>query len=98
MLGHVHPTRRTPDVSIFFWSVVIAGFVIWGHFNRSGIDTAVLVCNKGADGTEAAGLDALDGRNAKVKMPKRVFRVGEGPRNTPGKGEKNIFRELDKGI
>src|SRR5262249_35185886 len=48
MLGHVHPARRTPDVSIFFWSLTIAGFVIWRHFNRSGIDTAVLVCNHAA--------------------------------------------------
>jgi ethanolamine permease len=47
-LGHVHPARRTPDVSIFFWSVVIGGFVVWGYFNRQGIDTAVLVCNLAA--------------------------------------------------
>jgi len=48
MLGHVHPARRTPDVSIFVWSAVIAGFVVWGYFNRSGIETAVLVCNLAA--------------------------------------------------
>jgi ethanolamine permease len=29
-LGHVHPVRRTPDISIFVWSIVVAGFVIWG--------------------------------------------------------------------
>jgi ethanolamine permease len=45
LLGHVHPVRRTPDASIVFWSLVIAGFVIWGYFNKSGIDTAVLTCN-----------------------------------------------------
>jgi ethanolamine permease len=45
ILGHVHPTRRTPDVSIFFWSLVVAGFVVWGYFNRSAVDTAVLTCN-----------------------------------------------------
>ena len=44
-LGRVHPVRRTPDVSIFFWSLVIAGFVDWGYFNESGINTAVLTCN-----------------------------------------------------
>lgn len=44
-LGHVHPVRRTPDVSIFFWSLVVAGFVIWGYFSRAAVDTAVLTCN-----------------------------------------------------
>ncbi len=44
-LGHVHPARRTPDVSIFFWSLVVAGFVIWGYFNKAAIDVAVLTCN-----------------------------------------------------
>src|SRR5262245_1544782 len=29
LLGHVHPHRRTPDISIAFWSLVVAGFVIW---------------------------------------------------------------------
>ena len=45
VLGHVHPVRRTPDASIIFWSVVIAGFVVWGYFNEAGINTAVLTCN-----------------------------------------------------
>src|SRR5262249_32856646 len=45
VLGHVHAVRRIPDVSIFFWSLVIAGFVVWGYFNKKGIDTAVLICN-----------------------------------------------------
>ena len=45
ILGHVHPTRRTPDVSIFFWSLVIAGFVMWGYFNEKAVLVAVLTCN-----------------------------------------------------
>jgi ethanolamine permease len=45
MLGHVHPIRRTPDVSIFLWSVVVAGFVIWGYINEKAVDVAVLTCN-----------------------------------------------------
>ncbi len=45
VLGHVHPTRRTPDASIFFWSAVVAGFVVWGYFNKTAVDTAVLTCN-----------------------------------------------------
>ncbi|WP_441233099.1 malonate--CoA ligase [Bradyrhizobium sp. 930_D9_N1_4] len=60
--------------------------------------TAVLVCNKGADVSEAAVLRALDGRIAKFKMPKRVFVVDELPRNTMGKVQKNILRDTYKDI
>ncbi|MET4801795.1 malonyl-CoA synthase [Bradyrhizobium sp. LB11.1] len=60
--------------------------------------TAVLVCNKGAEVTEAAVLKALDGRLAKFKMPKRVFVVDELPRNTMGKVQKNILRDTYKDI
>ena len=45
ILGHLHPVRRTPDVSIAVWSLVIAGFVIWGYFNESAVLVAVLTCN-----------------------------------------------------
>jgi ethanolamine permease len=45
VLGHVHPVRRTPDVSIGFWSLVVAGFVIWGYFNGDAVTNAVLTCN-----------------------------------------------------
>src|SRR5262249_11948448 len=45
ILGHVHAERRTPDVSIFFWSLVVAGFVIWGYFNNTAVMDAVLTCN-----------------------------------------------------
>ena len=44
-LGHVHPSRRTPAVSILFWSLVVSGFVIWGYFDKAAIDVAVLTCN-----------------------------------------------------
>jgi ethanolamine permease len=44
-LGHVHPTRRTPDASIGIWSLVVAAFVVWGYFNKAAVDTAVLTCN-----------------------------------------------------
>ena len=60
--------------------------------------TAVLVCSKGADITEAAVLKALDGRLAKFKMPKRVFVVEELPRNTMGKVQKNVLRDSYKDI
>src|ERR1700710_1850446 len=55
--------------------------------------TAVVVCNKGADISEASVLNALDGRLAKFKMPKRVFVVDELPRNAMGKVQKNILRD-----
>jgi ethanolamine permease len=48
VLGHVHPHRRTPDVSIIFWSLVTAGFVIWSYFNEGAVMTAVLTCNLAA--------------------------------------------------
>ena len=38
-------------------------------------------------------LNALDGRLAKFKMPKRVFIVDELPRNAMGKVQKNILRD-----
>src|SRR4051794_18623028 len=55
--------------------------------------TAVVVCNKGAAVSEASVLQALDGRLAKFKMPKRVFVVDELPRNAMGKVQKNILRD-----
>jgi malonyl-CoA/methylmalonyl-CoA synthetase len=55
--------------------------------------TAVVVCNKGATVSEASVLQALDGRLAKFKMPKRVFVVDELPRNAMGKVQKNILRD-----
>ncbi|HLQ46997.1 MAG TPA: amino acid permease, partial [Planctomycetaceae bacterium] len=48
LLGHVHPLRRTPDVSIFVWSLVIAGFVVWGYYRDKMISDAVLTCNLAA--------------------------------------------------
>jgi ethanolamine permease len=45
ILGHVHPVRRTPVVSIVFWSLVTCGFVIWGFFNEAAVLVAVLTCN-----------------------------------------------------
>src|SRR5262249_17321228 len=48
ILGHVHPVRRTPDVSILVWSLVTAGFVVWGYFNERAVTVAVLTCNLAA--------------------------------------------------
>ena len=61
--------------------------------------TAVIVPAKGAGGlTEQAVLQALEGRLAKFKQPKRVFFVEELPRNTMGKVQKNILRDSYKDI
>ena len=60
--------------------------------------TAVVVCTKGADLSETSVLQALEGRLAKFKMPKRVFVVDELPRNAMGKVQKNILRETYKDI
>jgi ethanolamine permease len=45
VLGHVHQTRRTPDVSLAFWSLVVIGFVMWGYFHEDALQVAVLTCN-----------------------------------------------------
>lgn len=45
ILGHLHPLRRTPDVSIAFSSLVVCGFVVWGYFNQKIVEYAVLTCN-----------------------------------------------------
>jgi malonyl-CoA/methylmalonyl-CoA synthetase len=55
--------------------------------------TAVVVCSKDAKVDEASVLQALDGRLAKFKMPKRIFVVDELPRNAMGKVQKNILRD-----
>jgi malonyl-CoA/methylmalonyl-CoA synthetase len=56
--------------------------------------TAVVVCNPSADVSEESVLKGLDGRLAKFKMPKRVFVVDELPRNTMGKVQKNVLRDM----
>ncbi|TCK30876.1 malonyl-CoA/methylmalonyl-CoA synthetase [Ancylobacter aquaticus] len=60
--------------------------------------TAVVVAEKNAGLTEQAVLQALEGRLAKFKQPKRVFFVEELPRNTMGKVQKNILRDSYKDI
>lgn len=45
LLGHLHPVRRTPDVSIMVWSLVTGAFVVWGHFHPKAVEVAVLTCN-----------------------------------------------------
>ena len=56
--------------------------------------TAVVVRSKGETVDEKAILAALDGRLAKFKLPKRVVFVDDLPRNTMGKVQKNVLREM----
>jgi malonyl-CoA/methylmalonyl-CoA synthetase len=60
--------------------------------------TAVVVPKKGADLDERTVLNALDGRLAKYKQPKRVLFVEELPRNTMGKVQKNLLRDTYKDL
>jgi malonyl-CoA/methylmalonyl-CoA synthetase len=55
--------------------------------------TAVVVKDKKAALDETAVMQALDGRLAKFKMPKKVIFVEDLPRNTMGKVQKNILRD-----
>jgi malonyl-CoA/methylmalonyl-CoA synthetase len=59
---------------------------------------AVVVGKPGAalDGAQIGG--ALKARIANFKVPKRVFVVGELPRNTMGKVQKNLLRQQHQGL
>jgi malonyl-CoA/methylmalonyl-CoA synthetase len=56
--------------------------------------TAVVVVAKGAALDEAAIIAALEARLARFKQPKRIFIVDDLPRNTMGKVQKNVLREM----
>ena len=55
--------------------------------------TAVVVLQPGASADEKSIITALEGKLAKFKLPKRVLFVGDLPRNTMGKVQKNVLRE-----
>jgi len=54
---------------------------------------AIVVGDNGAVLEPTALVDALKGRIANYKVPKRVFIVEQLPRNTMGKVQKNVLRE-----
>lgn len=56
--------------------------------------TAIVVKNAGAAVEEDTVLEGLKGRIARYKQPKRVIFVDELPRNTMGKVQKNVLRDL----
>lgn len=55
--------------------------------------TAVVVKTKDSTLAESEILNALEGRLARFKQPKRVFFVDDLPRNSMGKVQKNVLRE-----
>ncbi|MCX7325841.1 MAG: malonyl-CoA synthase [Hyphomicrobiales bacterium] len=59
--------------------------------------TAVVVVAKGSTLDEPAIITALEARLARYKQPKRVFIVDDLPRNTMGKVQKNVLREMYRG-
>lgn len=42
-LGKVHPTRRTPHVSLIVWTVVTVGFIVFGHLYADATNAAILI-------------------------------------------------------
>src|SRR5262249_9441619 len=43
VLGKVHPTRRTPHVSLYIWTVASMAFIVFGHFYEQATAVAVLM-------------------------------------------------------
>ena len=66
------------------------------HPDFGEVGVALVVPKPGATLDDAAVLQALKGRIANFKVPKRVFVVAELPRNTMGKVQKNVLREQHK--
>jgi malonyl-CoA/methylmalonyl-CoA synthetase len=54
---------------------------------------AVVVARRSGVVEAAAIVEALKGRIANYKVPKRVFVVEDLPRNTMGKVQKNLLRD-----
>jgi malonyl-CoA/methylmalonyl-CoA synthetase len=59
---------------------------------------AVVVAKPGAAPEPAALVGELKSKIANFKIPKHLFVVGELPRNTMGKVQKNLLREQHKGL
>jgi malonyl-CoA/methylmalonyl-CoA synthetase len=60
--------------------------------------TAVVVSARGARLSEEAIIQALQGRLARYKVPKRVLLIDELPRNAMGKVQKNVLRASYAGL
>ena len=42
-LGRVHPTRRTPHISLAVWTAVTISFIVFGHFYEKATAIAILI-------------------------------------------------------
>ncbi|MFT0858959.1 malonate--CoA ligase [Ancylobacter sp. G4_0304] len=60
--------------------------------------TAVVIASPDAALDEQVVVEALEGRLARYKLPKRVIFLDDLPRNTMGKVQKNLLREQYKGL
>jgi malonyl-CoA/methylmalonyl-CoA synthetase len=54
--------------------------------------TAAVVLQPGAQLSEADILNSVRSRLARYKLPKRILLIGQLPRNTMGKVQKNVLR------
>jgi malonyl-CoA/methylmalonyl-CoA synthetase len=60
--------------------------------------TAAIVLQPGASLSEADILNAVRSRLARYKLPKRILLIGELPRNTMGKVQKNVLRTTNDSL
>ena len=88
-LGHCHPA--VVDVAVFG-----IPHEEWGEEIKAVVQPADGVAPGPALTSEL--LRFLDGRLAKFKQPKRVLFVDDLPRNTMGKVQKNVLRDLHKAL
>ncbi|HEY0821542.1 MAG TPA: malonyl-CoA synthase [Rhizobacter sp.] len=68
------------------------------HPDFGEVGVALVVPKPGASLDDAGVLQALKGRIANFKVPKRVFVMKELPRNTMGKVQKNVLRDQHKAL
>jgi malonyl-CoA/methylmalonyl-CoA synthetase len=68
------------------------------HPDFGEVGVAVVVTRPGATVQGDDVIAALKARLANFKIPKRCFVVGELPRNTMGKVQKNLLREQHKAL
>jgi malonyl-CoA/methylmalonyl-CoA synthetase len=68
------------------------------HPDFGEVGVAVLTLKSGAALQPEAVIAGLKARLANFKIPKRCFVVGDLPRNTMGKVQKNLLRDQHKGL
>lgn len=89
---NVYPKEVETEIDALA-SVVESAVIGITHPDLGEAVIAVVVAEQAASTSEREILDALDGRLARFKLPKRVIIVEYLPRNTMGKVQKNVLRE-----